>query len=498
MDGYWNKIESQLTAGKNSLLSDLEARQLAGLSGSDLWNAILDLTNTLGQFGDMLTIADNNALNGLIDVALASDPTGIYRSLIAPTGQPAFNTFFGQSKRVVCPIILDLDGNGVSVRPPEQGVYFDQNGDGYAERSAWTGTGDGFLVRDRNGDGKITTGNELFGDQTVMKGGGTGKNGFEVLKEYDDNQDGVIDGRDTIWSEMQVWQDTNGDGVSQAGELHALSDMGVQSVNLTYTRPGGQLAASGTYTKTDGSTARADDAIFSSNTWDTRPTATVAVPADIALLPDLQGYGTVDSLHQAMAKDGTGALRALVEQFAAEPAKPGREAILKDILLTWTNSNGINPMSRVNDHYGTVYDARKLNVIESFNGEGYVNRVADSGRVEYDPMPQSVPLFDKSYNALFETMYSGLMVQTHLKGLLDQVISNLPGLTLTGTAADDVLDGSLGKDRISGGAGNDILNGGLGADYLAGESGNDTLKGGGTITLTDAPANDDAVMRRAA
>ena len=89
----------------------------------------------------------------------------------------------------VCPLIFDLDGNGVQVTDISNGVYFDHDGNGFLESTAWVSGNDGLLAWDRDGDGNITTGNELFGDQTRMKNGRWGQNGFDVLAEYDDNQD---------------------------------------------------------------------------------------------------------------------------------------------------------------------------------------------------------------------------------------------------------------------------------------------------------------------
>jgi Ca2+-binding RTX toxin-like protein len=334
---------------------------------------------------------------------------------------PPFRPPFNQSKEVVCPLVLDLDGNGVTITPAEQGVYFDHNGDGLAEKSAWISAADGFLVRDRNGDGKIMSGDELFGDQTRMKDGRWGQNGFDVLAEYDDNQDGKIDSQDAIWGDLKVWRDATRDGISQADELYTLSNVDIQSIGVVYSQPGGaDTLSTGHYTKTDGSTGNnVDDPIFQSVPWDTRSNDTQAIPDDIARLPELQGYGKVVSLQQAMAKDN--GLKALVEQFAVEPTRAGREAVLGQILLKWTHSEDIDPHSRKSAYYRTDYDARKLNVIEQFNGEGLVQANADSGQVETNPLPQAIPLLDQAYKALFEMMYTQLMAQTPLKGLVDQV-----------------------------------------------------------------------------
>ncbi len=338
-------------------------------------------------------------------------------------GEPPWNDPFDDAQRAVCPVVLDLDGNGAAVVPSEIGVYFDHNGDGFAERTAWLTSGDGLLVRDLDGDGKITTGNELFGDQTIMKNGLAAQNGFEVLKEYDDNQDGVIDAQDLIWSDLQIWQDVNSDGVSQADELHALSDFDVASINLAYSQPGGyRTTATSTYTKMDGSTSNiVDDAFFTSVPWDTVSASSVEVLSDVAALPCLEGYGVVENLHQAISKDETGKLKKLVESFLTAGSVGQRENLMHQILLEWTGSVGIDPSSRQNPHYGTNYDAQKLNVIESFYGATYINTVADSGYIEYDPIPQSVVHLNSAYNAIFEQMYSSLMVQTHLQDLFGSV-----------------------------------------------------------------------------
>lgn len=70
-----------------------------------------------------------------------------------------------------------------------------------------------FLAIDRNGNGKIDGPEELFGNQD------NGQNGFEALKELDTNHDGVIDAKDEGFSKLLLWQDKNGDGISQPGEL---------------------------------------------------------------------------------------------------------------------------------------------------------------------------------------------------------------------------------------------------------------------------------------
>lgn len=91
----------------------------------------------------------------------------------------------------------------------EYGVYFDHDGNGFAERSEWVGSDDGILVRDINGNGMIDSGAELFGDNTLLANGQKADNGFEALADLDSNGDNVFDSNDQAWSEVKVWKDAN-------------------------------------------------------------------------------------------------------------------------------------------------------------------------------------------------------------------------------------------------------------------------------------------------
>ncbi|MGE3612535.1 MAG: hypothetical protein AB7G20_03490 [Sulfurimonas sp.] len=131
------------------------------------------------------------------------------------------------------PLVLDLNGNGInSTRLNESTVYFDMDGDGFKERTAWVENGDGLLVLDKNDNGTIDNGGELFGNFTALADGNSADDGFSALLQYDENKDGKIDKNDAIYNQLNVWVDANQDGITDAGELKTLSQTGVASVNL--------------------------------------------------------------------------------------------------------------------------------------------------------------------------------------------------------------------------------------------------------------------------
>jgi hypothetical protein len=130
------------------------------------------------------------------------------------------------------PLVLDLNGDGVHTVGKSAGVAFDLDGSGHVHNVGWVSASDGFLALDRNHDGKINSGAELFGTAFRKEDGNTARDGFDALQSLDSNSDGVIDSQDGAYNELSVWVDGNQNGATDPGELQSLDSLGIVRLDV--------------------------------------------------------------------------------------------------------------------------------------------------------------------------------------------------------------------------------------------------------------------------
>lgn len=324
---------------------------------------------------------------------------------------------FERAERTISPIVLDLDGNGIATRSVADGSFFDYDGNGFAERTGWATSGDGLLVRDLNGDGIINNGTELFGDRTLLKSGETAANGFYALADLDDNRDGRLDSQDAAWSELRIWQDRNSDGITDAGELTTLDELGIAGIatgfsnTATTDSQGNQHLQQGWYTKTDGSSGRAEDIWFAVDLASTRNENPLELSDTLRALPELNGRGNVASLRQVMAQQAAGGsnrLHSLVEQFGTVTDPVARAALVTQIIYVWAGVEDEDPASR-----GGIDDVRKLAAMERFVGEAYTGGTGNNAST----------ILLNAFNAFASDISAQLLWQTlapmHIHALLE-------------------------------------------------------------------------------
>ncbi|AWW75330.1 hypothetical protein CD351_12915 [Erythrobacter sp. KY5] len=126
-------------------------------------------------------------------------------------------------------IVLDLDRDGIETeRFSKTKARFDMNGDGIADDTGWTTSRDGFLVVDRNENGRIDDGSEL----SFYLDAPEARSAMQGLASFDTNGDGLVSVLDERFGELKVWVDTDHDGRSDMGELRTLADHGIVSISL--------------------------------------------------------------------------------------------------------------------------------------------------------------------------------------------------------------------------------------------------------------------------
>ena len=292
------------------------------------------------------------------------------------------------------PIVFDLNGDGISLTSAgDSRAYFDIDGDGFRELTQWIAPEDGLLALDASGNGCIDDRSELFGDTDGFA------DGYEKLRIYDENADGVIDQGDAVYSILRVWQDADGDGYTDEGELKSLSELGIASIG---TQADADLKSS--FTFSDGTVGESQDVFFEFSqmysTWGSESDLAM----EVFLLPWLRGYGAVKDLPHAMSDDPD--LLDLVQDLSASESATSLFGKMDEFLAKWSGADAIPK-----DQMRGAFSARKLAVLEEFFGQSYAQK-DDNNSPDVHSHLQAVKRIKDSYNILKLHFYTNLAVQT--------------------------------------------------------------------------------------
>jgi Ca2+-binding RTX toxin-like protein len=236
---------------------------------------------------------------------------------------------FRHSRDVRDPLVLDLDGDGIT------------------HASGWVKSDDGLLVLDRNGNGRIDNGSELFGADTVLSNGHTAASGFDALRDLDSNGDGLFSAADARFTDVRVWRDLNQDGQSQANELFTLSTLGIASITLTPTDTqrvnlgnGNVMDARGSYTRTDGRSGTVGNLQLGVDQFyrDYRGAHDKVTINDAArALPAISGSGAVRDLQEAASLSP--ALLVAVQALLSGTTQGTLRAALDQVIALWASTS---------------------------------------------------------------------------------------------------------------------------------------------------------------
>jgi len=234
--------------GEAQFFNDLNAPALATLSGTHSVSGPQQFTQEVtGSSGHY-----SYQLQGPAEPGACYSTALMVSAVPAGPGNPADGSWFGPETKCAdppirpgyievpacptSPILINLHDASFPLSGAGEPVWFDIDADGQPNRITWTEAHSAvaFLARDRNANGRIDDGSELFGNATPVHSGARAANGFEALAELDTNADGMVDPRDEVWSALLLWIDTNHDGVSQPDELHRVAGTPVEAIETEY------------------------------------------------------------------------------------------------------------------------------------------------------------------------------------------------------------------------------------------------------------------------
>jgi Ca2+-binding RTX toxin-like protein len=473
----WDTLSGLFDSAKSSSMSATDFAAEAVTSVHNTFNDILSSSGATAQ--DNLDAISSEIANSLAPVPNLSLDLEVPPPTL-PSAISTAETSWAAAPTTYSPLVIDLSSGHTGITlttfdPSTTTTFFDLNSTGFSQQTAWVSGDTGLLVRDLNSNGVIDNGSELFGSSTV--------DGFAQLATLDSNHDLKIDSHDTDWSTLQVWIDSNGDGITQSGELHSLSSLGIVSIDLagvtasSSTIDGNPISHTSTVTFSDASTAAIDDAWFVNDPVNSYYNGSYTLDTDALSLPDLRGYGTLPDLTIAISQDAT--LKSLVADFAsdftmASFADPSTlDGSVQSILYEWAGVSGVDPTSR-----GSYVDAQHLEFLEHLFGQSYFSSIGGQGA---NPEPGPSAQIETSWQQVFETFKDDLFLQAGASTLFENPVTYNPwsGTVSGDTSLSHTAIEALVGTAPSAGAANDAYWVEI-AHFI------DTIKGLDNVTPTEA------------
>jgi len=417
----------------------------------------------------------------------------------------------GEANTLASPIVLDLDGDGVTTTSLSgSSAFFDLDSNGFATQTGWVSATDGLLAIDLNSNGEIDNSSELFSVDGV--------NNTIDIDTYDTNSDFKLNSSDTDWANIKIWVDANGNGFTETGELKSLDDLNITELDLAFTSTsvddnGNWVGYTGSFTM-DGNTEDMADVWFSHDTANSHYVGDYTMDWGTLSLPTLRGYGVVADLHIAMSMDST--LKTMIEDLVSDAETNGSydRSDFTDMLYQWAGVLNISPDSRGRH----LDDARMIEFIEKFSNQPFLqngstsnplsqassqietifNNIVDTSIVKFETQTIntnfSYNIFQDAIVSSTGEMYGGFILNAssfgdayQLENTNDTFLGSSTGETLSSLSGDDTLLGGAGNDNLYGGSGNDTyyFSAGDGEDVIRETSGTDAIVFDDTVSVSD-------------
>ena len=270
-------------------------------------------------------------------------------------------------------LVLDLFHAGIETTPISgTDRVWDYDGDGYSYGTEWIGTDDAFLVYDRNGNGWIDDGTEMFSSNSLKSDGTYALNAFDALRDLDSNQDGVFDANDALFSKVGLWRDSDQkDGLyASPEELYSLEEVGIKSISTQVNNVDGtdQLEV----TLVNDATIKAvsidlatdiKHAVFSGETEKTEVSEKVQdLPDSVSINPNM--------LNLQAAADASPELEAILRQYSEATTRDEQLSLIDGLIQAWADTaDYVQLIDRVNAHdVGTGFVVEQIKDSSVFDG----------------------------------------------------------------------------------------------------------------------------------